>query len=140
MLRCGFRKKWCSWIAHYIFSIRFSILVNSSPISFFSSSHGLRQGDPLSPFLFVIVMEALSKMIIATVDRGFLSSFSVGSRPPAVNISHLLFADDTLIFCGANPSHLRVLLLLFKAVSGFKVNLTKSTWVPVGNVDNMGEL
>jgi hypothetical protein len=79
-------------------------------------------------------------MIIATVDRGFLSSFSVGSRPPAVNISHLLFADDTLIFCGANPSHLRVLLLLFKAVSGFKVNLTKSIWVPVGNVDNMGEL
>jgi hypothetical protein len=55
----------------------------------------LRQDNPLSPFLFVIVVETLSKMITAIVDRGFLSSFSVGSRPPTVNISHLLFADYT---------------------------------------------
>jgi hypothetical protein len=78
----------------------------------------LRQVDPLSPFLFVIVMEALNKMITATVDEGFLSGFSVGSRPPAVIISNLLFADDTLVFYGANPNHLRVLLLFFEVVYG----------------------
>jgi hypothetical protein len=72
MRRCGFREKWCSWIAHCISSVRFSILVNGSSAGFFSSSRGLRQDDPLSPFLFVIVMEALSKMITATVDRRFL--------------------------------------------------------------------
>jgi hypothetical protein len=136
-------EKLCSWIAHCISSIHFSALVNGSPTGFFSSSCGLRQSDPLSPSLFVIVMEALSKMITTTVDRGFLSSFFVVSRPLAVTISHLLFVDATLVFCGANPNHLchlRVLLLFFEAVSSLKVNLAKFVLVLVGNVDNMGEL
>jgi hypothetical protein len=84
-------------------------LVNGSSSSFFNCSRGLRQGDPLSPLLFVVVMEALSKMFSVTVDSGCLSGFSVGSRLPVVNISHLLFADDTLVFCETNPSHLRYL-------------------------------
>jgi len=72
--------------------------VNGNLFGFFSSSRGLRQGDPLSPFLFVIVMEALSRMLSATINAGFLSCFFVGSRHSSVNISHLLFADDTLVF------------------------------------------
>jgi hypothetical protein len=111
------------------------------PSGFFSSSRGLRQGDPLSPFLFVIVMEALSKMISALVDGGLLSGFMVGSRSGgAINISHLLFADDTLIFCEANPDHLRnlrSLFLCFEAVFGLRINLAKSELVPVGNVMNV---
>jgi hypothetical protein len=88
-------------------------------------------------------MEALSKMFSVTVDSGRFSGFSMGSRLPVVNISHLLFANDTMVFCEANPSHLcylRVLLLFFEAVSGLKVNLVKSLLVPVGNVDNAAEL
>jgi hypothetical protein len=126
--RCGFGERWCSWIAHCISTVRFSVLVNSTPTGFFSSSRGLRQGDPLSPLLFVIVMEALSKLFSAT---------------EVINISHLLFADDTLVFCGANSDHLhylRLLLLSFEAVSGLKINLAKSVMVPVGYVDNMGDL
>jgi hypothetical protein len=62
---------------------------------------GVRQGNPISPFLFVIVMGALSKMISASIDNGFLSSFSMGSRlPELVNISYLLFAYDTLVSVG----------------------------------------
>jgi hypothetical protein len=111
--RCGFREKWCSWIAHCIFLARISMLVNGTPFCFFSSSCWLRQGDPLSLLLFVIVMEALSKMLIVTVDRGLLLGFFVGSRLfEAVNISYLLFADDTLVFCGANSDHLRYLCLI----------------------------
>jgi hypothetical protein len=99
--RCGFGERRCSWIAHYISSVRFSILVNGTPSGFFSSSRGLRQGDPLSPLLFVIVMEALSQLFSITVQRGFLFGFSVGSgNNGVINISHMLFADDTLVFCG----------------------------------------
>jgi hypothetical protein len=142
--RCGFGVKWCSWIAQCISTARFSVLVNGTPSGFFSSSRGLRQGDPLSPLLFVIVMEALSRMLSSSIDRGFLSGFSMGSRlSEEVIISHLLFADDTLVFCEANPDHLRFLrmvLLCFEAVSGLKINLAKSVLVPVGDVDNVDEL
>lgn len=61
MLRCGFGEKMCNCIALCISSVRFSVLVNDTPMGFFNSSHGLRQEDPLSSLLFVSIMEALSK-------------------------------------------------------------------------------
>jgi hypothetical protein len=93
--RCGFGGIWCSWIKPCISSVRFSILVNGSPNGFFSNSRELRLGDPLSPLLFVFVMEALSKMIFVVVHGGLLEGFKVGNA----TFSHLLFANDTLIFC-----------------------------------------
>jgi hypothetical protein len=119
----------------------FSALVNGTLTGFFSSFRGMRQGDPLSPFLFVFVLEALSKMIYALVNGGLLSGFTVGPRSGgAINISHLLFVDDTLIFSEANPDHLcnlRCLFLCFEAVSGLRINLAKSEFVLVGNVINV---
>jgi hypothetical protein len=64
--------------------VLYSVLVNGTPFGFFSSSRGLRQGDPMFPLLFVIVMEALNKLITTTVHRGLLSDFSMGSRRFAV--------------------------------------------------------
>jgi len=132
--RCSFGEKWVSWIARYISLVCFSILVNGSPFGFFSSSCGLRHSDPLSLLLFVVVKEALNKMFYVSVERLRLSGFSVGSRLHVVNISHM-FVNDTLVFCEANPSHLRylhVLLLCFEVVSSLKVNLAKSVLVPMG--------
>jgi hypothetical protein len=97
--RCGFREMWCLWIKHCISTVRFSVLINGVPSSFFGSSREAWQGDLLSPFLFVLVMEALSRMLGAFISRGLISGFIVGlSELNRVNVSHLLFADDTLVF------------------------------------------
>jgi hypothetical protein len=78
-------------------------MINGSPAGFFNSLRGVRQGHPLSPFLFVIVMEAFSRMAKVMVDHSRFSGFAVGARGSVqVHISHLLFADDTLVFSGAS--------------------------------------
>ncbi|RVW43516.1 putative mitochondrial protein [Vitis vinifera] len=114
----GFGGRWCSWIKWCLSTVRFSVLVNGSLTGFFESSRGLRQGDPLSPYLFVIVMEAFSCLMKRAVEGGFLMPCMVrGRRGEGVQISHLLFADDTV-----------------KSESG------KSELIPVGRVENIGEL
>uniref|UniRef100_A0A2N9J257 Reverse transcriptase domain-containing protein n=1 Tax=Fagus sylvatica TaxID=28930 RepID=A0A2N9J257_FAGSY len=142
--RCGFSVRWRNWINFCISTARFSILVNGCPSGFFPSSRGLRQGDPLSPLLFVIVMEALSRLLDRAVREGLFSGFSVGSSAGnSLMISHLLFADDTLIFCGADSdqvTNLRYVFTWFEAVSGLKINLSKSEIVPVGDVPHIVEL
>ena len=89
-------------------------------------------------------MEALSRMMNKAVEGGFLSSFQVGSRDHSmVQVSHLLFADDTLIFSDANPAHifnLQLLFTWFEAISGLKINFNKSEMAPVGNVPELGNL
>uniref|UniRef100_A0A2N9FU80 Reverse transcriptase domain-containing protein n=1 Tax=Fagus sylvatica TaxID=28930 RepID=A0A2N9FU80_FAGSY len=142
--RCGFSEKWRHWIYFCISSVRFSILINGSPCGFFPSSRGIRQRDPLSPMLFVIVMEAFSRLIVKANGAGMLSGFSVGSiDSDPLEVSHLLFADDTLIFCEADPDHLfhlHSVLIWFEATSGLRVNLGKSELVPVGEVPDIEEL
>ena len=100
----------------------------------------MRQGDPLSPLLFVLVMEAIGMMLDKVVHEGHLSGFHVGDfAGRSLVVSHLLFADDTLIFCDANIDQLlilRMVLIWFEVVSSLKVNLGKSELVVVGAVHN----
>lgn len=76
-------------------------MVNVSLSGFFSqSSWGLRQGDPLSPLLFIIIMEALSRLLEREVGGRYLFGFTVGCISyNVITISYLLFADNKLIFC-----------------------------------------
>ena len=98
----GFGVKWLRWIKWCLSATRFSVLVNGTPSGFFQSSMGLRQGNPLSPYLLVIAMEALSCLLKRAVCGGFLSACQVQGRGgEGVKVSHLLFTDDTLIFCEA---------------------------------------
>ncbi|XP_042965576.1 uncharacterized protein LOC122299388 [Carya illinoinensis] len=85
-------------------------------------------------------MEALSRMVSAAVGGGFFSGFNVGGNHGSIIISHLLFADDTLLFCEATAGHiesLKAILLCFEAVSGLKINLAKTEMVAVGEVNNI---
>ena len=95
----GIGAKWLRWIKWCLSIVRFSVLVNGTSSGFFQSSRGLRQGDPFSPYLFVIAMEALSCLLKRAVCGGFLSAYLVQGRGgEGVKVSHLLCADDTLIF------------------------------------------
>jgi hypothetical protein len=88
----------------------------------------------------VVVIEALSRILFVAMDSGLLSGFSMGSRNhEEMIVSHLLFAYDTLIFCEANCEQLRnyCLFLCFEAVSGLKINLSKSEIVLVGDVGDV---
>jgi hypothetical protein len=75
--RCGFGERWCGWVHHCVSMVCFSVLINGTPTSFLGSSRGVTQGDPLSPLLFVSLMEAFSRMMNATVERDLMSGFSV---------------------------------------------------------------
>ena len=142
--RMGFGSKWIRWINWCISPASFSVLINGSLSGFFRSSKGLRQGDPLSPYLFVIGMEALSCLLKRAVEGNFIYGCRFRGRDGGeIVISHLLYADDTIIFCDANAEqlmYLRWTLMWFEAFSGLKINLYKSEIIPLGRVDNVKEL
>ena len=137
----GFGHKWIKWC---ISSPSFSILINGTPSGFFQSFKGLRQGDPISLCLFVVAMKALSRLILKAQEGGFISGFTIGERGgDGEEISHLLFANDTIIFCKASQqqvTHLCWLLMWFEAMSRLKINLEESEVIPIGEVDLLEEL
>jgi len=128
-----FPNLWRKWIKECVTTATASVLVNGSPTDEFSLGRGLRQGDPLSPFLFLLAAEGLNIMMKAMVESSLFRGYSVGEANPMV-VSHLQFADDTLLLgekSWANVRALRAILILFEAVSGLKVNFHKSMLVGV---------
>ena len=144
MEKMGFGSKWLRWMWWCISTAKFSVMVNRAPAGFFSSSKGLRQGDPLSPYLFVKGMEVLSILIRRAMEGGFILGCKIQrGRGRAVHVAHLLFADDTIVFCEAKNEHLTHLswiLFWFEAVSGLRINLAKSEIIPIGEVEEVDEL
>ena len=117
------------------------MMINGSSCGFFQSSRGLRQGDPLSSYLFMIVMEAFSQLMKRAVDGGFLLTCRVGGYGrEGVIVSHLLLVDDTVVFVKDDHNQLTFLCWLltwFEAMSGLKINLEKSELIPLGRVENV---
>ncbi|XP_058726321.1 secreted RxLR effector protein 78-like [Vicia villosa] len=122
MVRMGFGKRWLKWMESCIFNNHMSVLVNGSATKEFKVQRGLRQGDPISPFLFVLAMEGLTALTKKAVEVGEFKPFKYGAND---FVDILQFADDTIIL--GEPSYdnlwsLKVLLRSFELVSGLKIN------------------
>ncbi|GJU95918.1 RNA-directed DNA polymerase, eukaryota [Tanacetum coccineum] len=129
----GFRLKCRSWIKTCLSSSRASILVNGSPTSEFSINHGLRQRDPLSLFLFILVMEGLHNAFADDVGNGLISGININNS--SINISNLFFVDDVIITTGWNARDLENIirvLHVFYLASRLKINIHKSNIYSIG--------
>ncbi|KAJ9553924.1 hypothetical protein OSB04_017969 [Centaurea solstitialis] len=136
MKQMGFGQKWCHWIMGCLNSASVSVLVNGSPTPEFNMERGLRQGDPLSPLLFLIVGEALQIMTLEACKKGIFKGLYLASSNR--NISLLQYADDVL-FLGKwsmrNIYNLTLILECFYDVSGLRINLSKSSLLGIGVAD-----
>ncbi|CAJ2631793.1 unnamed protein product [Trifolium pratense] len=134
----GFPTLWRKWIKECVCTASASILVNGSPTDEFPLERGLSQGDPLSPFLFLLAAEGLHVLMEAMVERNMFTGYSVGELAPVL-VSHLQFPDDTLLMgtkSWANVRALRAVLVLFESISGLRVNFHKSMLVGVNIPDS----
>ncbi|XP_060190615.1 uncharacterized protein LOC132619869 [Lycium barbarum] len=142
--KMGFGARWIRWIKQCISTVRFSVLINRTPNGFFPSQRGLRQGDLLSPFLFILAMEGLSNMIQTAKVKGWVRGFQVDNRlVNNLEVTHLQYADDTLVFCEAVEEQilvLRVIFIIFEAVSGLHINWGKSFIYPINEVTDLESL
>jgi len=127
MLRLGFNKKWVQWIKHCISSVSFSILLNGEPSNVFTPTRGIRQGDPLSPYLFIIMSNILSTLMNKAVQDGSIKGIRL--KPTCPILSHLLFADDAIFFIDGTikeAQNVSNVLNQYCYVSGQAINLNKS--------------
>jgi len=120
---------------------RMSIIVNGTPCKPFKMGRGLRQGDPLSPFLFIIMAEVLNRLLVKAEQTGFIHGLKVGESQ--VSLTHLQFADDTLLFCEPRLEYLRnikSILCSFQKFAGLTVNYAKSGLVVIGKDAKWAEM
>jgi hypothetical protein len=94
--RLGFHSTWIQWVMECVSTISYTVYFNNVQLESFKPSRGLRQGDPLSPFLFLFVADGLSRLFKKETQQGMLQELHICRRSPG--ISHLLFADDTMVF------------------------------------------
>ncbi|KAG7585995.1 Reverse transcriptase zinc-binding domain [Arabidopsis thaliana x Arabidopsis arenosa] len=126
--KMGFCEKWIMWMMWCIKSVQYRVLLNGQPRGLIVPERGLRQGDPLSPYLFILCTEVLIANIRRAEEDKVITGIKVATPSPAV--SHLLFADDSLFFCKANKEQSGVILGIlrqYEMVSGQQINFDKSS-------------
>ena len=127
MMKIGFSDIWINWISMCIEIVDYSVLVNGSVAGPIILGRGLRQGDPLSPYLFIICAKGLSAFIRKAEARGNINGVKICTKVPIV--SHLLFVDDCFLFFRGNINQaekMKNILAFYEKASGQAINLQKS--------------
>jgi hypothetical protein len=123
----GFGDKFTDWIMSCVSSANFRVLINGEATRFFKSERGLRQGCPLSPYLFILIMEGLSLLLSKSFSEHCITGIKVSNL---IKIVHLMFVDDILLMSKADLAEwLAILDILqcFCSISGLSINPSKST-------------
>ncbi|GKE29845.1 RNA-directed DNA polymerase, eukaryota, reverse transcriptase zinc-binding domain protein [Tanacetum coccineum] len=124
----GFPEKMVKWIMVCVSTTKFSININEEREGYFNVGRGLRQGDPMSPNLFTLVMEDFNLILRRYIND--TKEFKYHQRCQKLGITHLCFADDLLVFCHGDHKSVNVIkkaLEEFSSYSGLKANMSKST-------------
>ena len=128
LLKMGFQNSWVALIMECITTVSYSILVNGEPQRMIVPTKGLRQGDPLSPYLFLFSAEGLNAIFRKAADDGHIHGFSICRR--GLKLPHLFFVDDCLLFCRSTLvkcDKIKELLAAYEVASGQMVNKDKAT-------------
>ena len=128
MRKLGFNERWISLTMLCVSTVTYSIIINGAPTGFITPIRGIRQGNPLSPFLFLLCIEGLRGLITKSAMRGDIHGFSLCRRSPS--LTHLLFADDSLLFFRSNVEECQKVLdvlQIYEMSSGQQINKAKTT-------------
>ncbi|XP_070055486.1 uncharacterized protein [Nicotiana tomentosiformis] len=132
----GILEVWIDRVWRLISNVWYSVNLNGTRHDFFKSSRGIKQGDPLSPSLFVIGSELLSRLLINLLEEGFIPYFTKKKGPI---ISHLCYVDDIILFSSGDPVSLKLLMTkmeVYESMSVQKINKMKSAFYVSSNLDN----
>jgi hypothetical protein len=136
----GFLGRWATWVMNLVNGRSIAVKINDDTSTYFQPGKGLRQGDPLSPLLFNLVVDVFTRMLMKAADIGYITGLMSALHPAGV--VSLQYADDTLQFLEHgydSTTHLKWLMTCFEKLSGMIINYNKSDLNPINLEEEEGQ-